>query len=422
MRGDGREVRGPLKRRTLRLGSHGNEVVRLQARLQDLGYDPGPLDGAYGYLTYAAVRDFQRDYRLPADGTVGRRVRAVLYDDRLTARREWLVVAEPRMDAGRMIALRTLARQADVLSAVSLSVGIQPGTDETEVPADIAAAAGNDASDVGEVVGTHIPSWVSLHNRRGTVLGDYEPGALQMMLHSRRGRKRLNDLIDASLTESATEVVHLQLGHLRWGDGARFLGIVKRAARRVHAHGKQLVVSMPLRDLDDAWTRLATDIDYAAVGALASRIVLVPPVRTGRREPPRPLSPVELAAAVRAVVRRIPPWRCLLAISLGALVLGTQRDSGPPAAMSYQRAMAMAYGARTRPQWDDASGQSKFHGRLDEQDVSVWLETKASFSHKLDIARRARLAGVYLSSVGDEDVRLWRVLRERLPKYESPAS
>lgn len=419
-----------------------------------MGYDPGPLDGVYGYLTYAAVRDFQRDYRLPADGVAGRRVRAVLYDERLTARREWIIVAEPRADFNRMMALRTMMRQIDILSAVSVLVEVLHGADDTtgldegtavpaevtSTPADVTVNADrclpstsddmfaipddglfDGLFDAREAAGAHLSSWATLHCQRGAVIGDYEPGALQRMLHSRRGRKRLNDLIDDSLDNPRVDVLHLQLGDVRWGDGARFLGVVRRAAGRAAVHGKELVVSLPLRNLNDAWTRLANDIDYGALGAIASRIVLVPPVRAGRGESPRPPSPSELAALVRAVVRRVPPWRCLLAVPMGALVLPAQRQR-PPAIMSYQRAMAMAYGSRTRPQWDDAAGRSSFPGRLDDEDVTVWLETTASFTQKLDIVRQARLAGVYLTSVGDEDVRLWRGLRERLPKPDSPES
>ena len=131
-------------------------------------------------------------------------------------------------------------------------------------------------------------------------------------------------------------------------------------------------------------------------------------------------SPLELAALVRAVTRRVPPWRVCWPSPWPRLALPAQQQR-PPAVMSYQRAMAMAYGARTRPQWDDAAARSSFSGRLDDEDVTVgWRRRPVHM--ELDIARRARLAGVYLSSIGDEDVRLWRELRERLPKPDSPAS
>ena len=45
-------------------------VRDLQARLKDLGYDPGPADGQLGPKTRAAIRAYQKDTGLKADGQV----------------------------------------------------------------------------------------------------------------------------------------------------------------------------------------------------------------------------------------------------------------------------------------------------------------------------------------------------------------
>lgn len=52
-------------------GSTGNEVVEIQKRLSAWGYYTGSIDGHYGYLTYSAVRDFQRKNGLTVDGIAG---------------------------------------------------------------------------------------------------------------------------------------------------------------------------------------------------------------------------------------------------------------------------------------------------------------------------------------------------------------
>jgi N-acetylmuramoyl-L-alanine amidase len=51
----------------------GDDVAELQRRLLELGFDPGRTDGVFGPLTEAAVRDFQRNVGIPADGTCGPR-------------------------------------------------------------------------------------------------------------------------------------------------------------------------------------------------------------------------------------------------------------------------------------------------------------------------------------------------------------
>jgi N-acetylmuramoyl-L-alanine amidase len=63
---------------TLRLGSRGAAVVRLQQRLVALRYDLGPVDGVFGAGTYHAVVAFQKVNRLGRDGVVGPRTWAAL--------------------------------------------------------------------------------------------------------------------------------------------------------------------------------------------------------------------------------------------------------------------------------------------------------------------------------------------------------
>ncbi len=48
----------------------GSDVISLQQKLAELGYDPGPPNGYFGPKTVAAVKAFQRTVGLPATGTV----------------------------------------------------------------------------------------------------------------------------------------------------------------------------------------------------------------------------------------------------------------------------------------------------------------------------------------------------------------
>lgn len=63
----------------LRKGSKGDEVTRLQERLQELGYLEGKPDGIYGNDTVNAVKAFQRRNGLSADGQAGPLTRERLY-------------------------------------------------------------------------------------------------------------------------------------------------------------------------------------------------------------------------------------------------------------------------------------------------------------------------------------------------------
>jgi peptidoglycan hydrolase-like protein with peptidoglycan-binding domain len=54
------------------------EVTGVQARLANLGFSPGPVDGIQGELTAGAIRRFQRAYGLTVDGIAGPQTRAKL--------------------------------------------------------------------------------------------------------------------------------------------------------------------------------------------------------------------------------------------------------------------------------------------------------------------------------------------------------
>ncbi|HSK27712.1 MAG TPA: N-acetylmuramoyl-L-alanine amidase [Jiangellales bacterium] len=72
----------------------GDDVIALQRRLTELGFDVGRVDGVFETRTAAALREFQRNVGLPADGTCGPSTFKAL--DRLV----------PRVTGGRPDSLR----------------------------------------------------------------------------------------------------------------------------------------------------------------------------------------------------------------------------------------------------------------------------------------------------------------------------
>lgn len=79
----------------------GDDVFVLQRRLLELGFHTGRVDGYYGSQTEAALREFQRNVGLPADGTCGPATLKAL--DRLS----------PRVSGGSPNAMRAAERIRD---------------------------------------------------------------------------------------------------------------------------------------------------------------------------------------------------------------------------------------------------------------------------------------------------------------------
>ena len=65
----------------LRVGSTGSDVSDLQARLTELGYYTGTIDGRYASGTQQAVLEFQSRNGLAADGIAGRQTQDLLYSN-----------------------------------------------------------------------------------------------------------------------------------------------------------------------------------------------------------------------------------------------------------------------------------------------------------------------------------------------------
>ncbi len=75
-------IKAPEAYQELRLGSNGDAVIKLQNRLNKLGYSVGNADGDYGNKTKAAVEAFQSRNRLVASGVADQETQALLFSNK----------------------------------------------------------------------------------------------------------------------------------------------------------------------------------------------------------------------------------------------------------------------------------------------------------------------------------------------------
>ena len=50
--------------------SNQDDIYKIQKRLTELGYEPGPADGIMGRMTKKAIKNFQKDNDLPPTGKI----------------------------------------------------------------------------------------------------------------------------------------------------------------------------------------------------------------------------------------------------------------------------------------------------------------------------------------------------------------
>jgi zinc D-Ala-D-Ala carboxypeptidase len=104
----------------LKKGSRGTEVRKLQEQLNKLGYNAGAVDGIFGNKTHNAVKAFQKDNGLVADGIVGPKTQNKLNEK-----------LKPKSQSGNVKQLQ------EILTQIGIDVGKIDGVDGPKTRAGI---------------------------------------------------------------------------------------------------------------------------------------------------------------------------------------------------------------------------------------------------------------------------------------------
>ena len=71
----------------LQQGDRGDEVLAVQEKISEMGYIVGSMDGVFGDVTAEAVKELQKDKKLPVDGKVSPELYKMLVGRDLTVSR-----------------------------------------------------------------------------------------------------------------------------------------------------------------------------------------------------------------------------------------------------------------------------------------------------------------------------------------------
>lgn len=441
-----RRASGWLGSRRLVRDMQGEDVSDLQRRLSDLGYDVGTLDGIFGFMTQDALREFQREHGLRPDGIAGAAVLGLLAAPGLPMKRTLYTVREgetftqvARLHGITLQALRHMNRlrvRARPYAGRRLVIrshyvmGYVPGSESETAALRTAAREAGALSALagawialtpeGELTGAVPDDWLQLAAERGIELfptlhnwspaGALLPG-LRPLLHQRRRRQAaISRLLDLARSAPVAGFA-VDLGGLGFGDGSPFVRFVRQLATGLHRRQMRLIVTLPVAGRSSWWRQWADDLDYEAIGAVCDQVVAG--AHHGGIGSPGPLPPAPAERAIARLVARVPPWKLLYGIKLGAWVRQREPTLEGPALWqeaSYQQAMTGAYLGRVRPERDPESGARAFETSA----LAGVIESRESFAARLACIDRYALAGVALWRVGDEDRRIWDEILRRM--------
>lgn len=432
----------PWSHRVLRRGDFGDSVRWLQERLREQGYEVGAVDGKYGFLTEDAVLAFQRDRRLRIDGAAGPQVMAALRGDpprqrlvHVVKEGEYLSEIAARYGVTPE-ALRWMNRlsprarigpgQRLIVWSSYVLVGLSPRAARPVLERSMSLAAGR-ASGFVEF-GFACSASGALEERLEGTLGEApeerwdaflglrqgDGSELLAALLRKRSRRRLLSEVTGILSHRKVDGVLLDPGPLAYGEGARYQKALVELRRALS--GGCLAATVPLPS--SGWKALVQEFDYEAAGRLLDLAIL--PFHRWEflwRDEQTPLPWNLIEGAVARASRRLPPWRLLLGIPLGACV----RRGGVFEELPYRAAVVAGYskGKRLAPTSGGFLGMS-----VDGQDGKRTYLTQGrdAMARFLSLAYRYRLAGIYLFPASEEDSRLWGVLQRRIKAMEPSRS
>jgi len=435
-------VSGRSNRRRLELGNKNAAVKALQERLLALGYDPGPVDGQFGYLTQDALITFQKDHLLRPDGVAGPLVLQMLEDmdhapacrayvlgegetiadaamalgtsvealrhmngllprtkpgagSRLVCRAHYLVAAAGQSGTGTA-GWQRIWRRAALFSAMAVPAVI---LSETEI--EVAPLPPGLAETAGE---KGVELWLTVGLKHHLAGRPEEEASLSAILSSRRRRCRIMEAIaDSAAAAGAGAGLWLDVANIHWGEGSSLLYLIRLVKERCGRSRRRLMVSLPMPQARSTWRFWFTDIDYARIASLADWVVLA-----GHHLGASRLRFAQERREQQAVLRLVPPWKTLAGISVQAEERG--QNGRLMRALGYDQALLLAYKANKKPVWNEEYRCLN----VELADSVLWLPEHRAILERLAVLNRAALGGAVLFPAGEEDNRLWSALPLRL--------
>ncbi|MGI6038332.1 MAG: peptidoglycan-binding protein [Limnochordia bacterium] len=433
-----------LGSRVLRRGMQGPDVAQLQKKLLDRGFDPGPPNGVFGWLTFEALRQYQRSASLQVDGVAGRQVFTFLLQDPPLSHRQIHRVGQGESLAQilrkynlRYEALAT-SNSSQVLSRLyegqelvlpaRLVLAYLPPDDQGGLRSLLwhhrsfsgIASPWFHLNDQGRLEGSIPLEMVNVAEERNLFLfpvitnrwnGSYAGRNFRLACRGRKNRRQLLDQLASILAQEVVGGLIFDFRRLAWGD-ARYLSYLAAGLSRGE---KFLYLTLGVHDMQGGQIRPLWGDNYLVLADLFDGLIL----RFQDEERPR-AGPVfdegEASRYIRSLVKLIPGWKLILYLPTYGWLWRqvVKRPFGPlwvqerwvePQLLTYGQITQLLQKYRVR-----GAGKTQHDVPMEDGLSRLWLETGRSLADKALLVNKYGLAGVAVWALGWEDGRLWKRL------------
>lgn len=235
--------------------------------------------------------------------------------------------------------------------------------------------------------------------------GRFGSDTAHKLLTSPAARTRAVDSLFRLVSERGYQGVNIDLEDVPPGDRNSYTALIRELADRFRPAGLLVTLSIPAKTGDLPGATWHGAYDYAALGRLADRIMLMTYDEHYAAGSPGPVASLPWVERVLSyAVSVVPPEK--LVMGLAAYGYRWPAGGGPGEAVSARLAAQRASAAPDSVSWDDRA-QSPV---LRSGGGVLHYENSESVTYKMLLARRYRLKGVAVWRLGYEEPGLFQIL------------
>ncbi len=373
----------------LALGSRGPAVARLQILLRRAGFYPGVIDGFFGPLTEAAVKDFQDCKGLPVTGLVDEATWQALG---VVCRIEsiWFYRTGPE----GYQSLLANAEKIDVLVPFWYNItatGDIEGTAEDRV--------------VALAKERRIPIYASVSNFKNNT---YSPELVHSVLANPEIRVKTIENIARLLKDKGYAGVNIDFEFVPPEDRIRFNTFMRDLYCYLNSMDFRVTISLPAKTMEDPNNTFSGAYDFAILSFFSDQVFVLSYDEHWYGGEPGPIASIGwLRRVMGFALNRIPRMK----LKMGIAVYGFDwPENGVATSLSYAQAVSLAQAQGVTIQYDPVAQAPHFTYVKDGVRHHVWFEDARSFQAKLELLRELNLPGFAAWRIGLEDSGVWKLL------------
>ena len=221
----------------------------------------------------------------------------------------------------------------------------------------------------------------------------------------------INNII-STLNDKNYYGVDIDFEYLYPEDRVKYLEFLRKLKTELDANNKYLSVAVAPKYRDEQSGILYEAHDYAGIGAIADRVIIMTYEWGYMYGEPMAISPLrEVEAVISYAVTRIPSEKILMGMPNYAYDWTLPYTSGTPATVltnNQARDLAFQMGATIR--FDTRASAPYFNYTMDGVEHVVWFDDARSIESRLNLVSKYNLAGVSYWTINNYDAVNWAVL------------